>query len=111
MWGVVKAAYTELGEQLVKDGIPKPIALAFTKAFNTVEEYRKFWQDNAGHPMLFAGSRYSVMTNGKVSAIPTAELFSEFLDWTIPLLDMRKIRRALNRASWSRAAFCRFMTL
>ena len=105
MWGVVKAAYKELGQQLQRDGIPKPIAEAFTKAFNSIEEYRKFWLDNAGHPMLFAGGRYNIMTNGKVQAIPTAQLFSEFLDWSIPLLDMRKIRRALNRASWSRHGF------
>ena len=105
MYGIVKGATKEFGEQLVKEGIPAPVAKAFTSMFDTVEDYRKYWTDNMGNPMLFPGGRYTVMMNGQVRALPAAHLFTEFLDWTVPLADMRRMRKALSRKMWAKAGF------
>ena len=102
MYGIVKAATREFGQQLVDEGIPAPVARAFTSMFDTVDDYRKYWIDNLGNPMFFPGGRYTIMTNGQVRALPTAQLFTEFLDWAVPLADMRRMRKALSRKAWAR---------
>lgn len=105
MWGIVSDAYRELGKDMVAEGLSKHVANAFTQAFNSMEDYRKFWIDNTGQPQMFAGSKYEVMINGQLMALPSAQLFSEMMDWMIPLLDMRKVRKGLRRAAWAKAGF------
>lgn len=105
MWGIVSDAYRDLGNKMVTDGISPHVAKAFTQAFDTISDYRKFWIDNMGDPVMFAGGKYKMMVNGQLVALPSAQLFSEFMDWSVPLLDMRRIRKGLRRAKWAKAGF------
>lgn len=102
MWGTFKAAGRSIANKMIDDGLDKEIAEAAVRAFSgTPDDYRKFWIDQAGNPTMFAGSEYFHMVNGDIQAIPSAQLFSEFMDWGIPLPDMRKIRNGLRRAKWA----------
>ena len=105
MFGIVKASMREFGEQLVEEGIAEPVARAFTQLHDTVSDYRKFWIDQTGNPQFFPGSQYKVLVNGQLQALPSAQLFSEFMDHAIPLADIRKIRQALHRKTWAKAGF------
>ena len=105
MWGVTKGAYRHLANEMIGEGLSPHIANAFTKVFDNIDDYRKFWIDNAGNPQMFVGGRFNFLMNGQVHALPTAQLFSEFMDHAIPLLDMRRVRKGLRRAAWAKVGF------
>lgn len=105
MWGAFKGAAHTVAQKMIDDGLDAEVANQMVRSFNTMDDYRKFWLNDAGNPQMFTGSRYSITVNGQLQPIPTAQLLSEFMDWGIPLPDMRKIRDGLRRAAWSRAGF------
>lgn len=105
MWGAFKGAAHSVANKMIDDGLDAEIANQLVRSFNTMDDYRKFWLDDAGNPQMFTGSRYSITVDGQLQPIPTAQLLSEFMDWGIPLPDMRKIRDGLRRAAWSRMGF------
>jgi hypothetical protein len=106
MWGAFKSAGHTVAQKMIDEGLDKEIANSVVKAFTgSIDDYRKFWINEAGNPTMFAGSEFFHMVNGDVQAIPSAQLFSEFMDMGIPLPDMRRIRNGLRRASWAKVGF------
>lgn len=102
MWGAFKAAGHTVAQKMIDQGLDAEIANTAVRAFTgKMSDYQKFWINEAGNPTMFAGSEWFQMVNGQIQAIPSAQLFSEFLTHGIPLPDMRRIRNGLRRAKWA----------
>ena len=72
--------------------------------FDSHDAMRAFWTNNAGDDMLFGGSRVTYLANGEAKALPSAVIFSQFMDQNIPLMDMGKVRSLQRRAWWANKA-------
>jgi hypothetical protein len=69
--------------------------------FNSHDEMRAYWKNNAGDDMLFGNSRVTYLSNGEAKAMPSALMFSQFMDQNIPLMDPRAVRSLQRRAWWA----------
>ncbi len=101
-FGIVKEA-----NQIWADGLRLSNANVSEEALDSIgqmfdshDALRKFWVNNMGDDVLFGGARVTYLDeSGEVVAMPSALLFSQFLEQNIPLMDQRKVR-SLQRRSW-----------
>lgn len=99
-YSVVVDSMREFGQGLADAGLPQPVADAVTNMFRSVDDYRAFWINAAGDPVMAPGAKGYFNKLGELTGMPTAELFTEFLDHAVPLVDIRAIRKALSRKRW-----------
>jgi len=102
-FGLVKEATNSwIGDLGVPAG--DPMHTAMNKIFESPEAFRSFWVDNMDKDVLFGGAQVKTTVDGKLVAVPSAVLMSQFLNQGIPLMDSKKIRAAMRR-NWLSDAF------
>ena len=69
------------------------------RMFDSHDANRAFWVDNAGRDMIFGGARVNILVDGEMVAMPSAFLFSQFMEQAIPLMDSGAVR-SLQRRKW-----------
>ena len=98
MYGAVRDAYESFAQILIREGLPEEGARALSAIYRREwEDFRAFWTNKAREPQYFPMASVKFLADGEVVSMPSAVLFSEFVNQMVPLLDARQIRGTLNR--------------
>lgn len=96
---LVKDMMHEWGDGLQAKGIPKPVVKGMEAIFETDEAMRVYFQNAAGRAEWFPGALTLTLPDGTEKVLPSAQLIAEFLNQSIPLIDVSKARSAARKAN------------
>lgn len=97
-FNVVRDVNLSLASRLEAQGMPAPVVHHFRRVLDDVADQRRFFIDQTGQPVPFAGAKFDVYGDGTPHEIASAQLISEMISHTIPLIDHRAVRSATRRS-------------
>ena len=102
-FGVLKEANGIWADGVRAEGgnISEVALTSMQNMFDGNDAMRSFWVNNVGEDVFFGNSRVTYLSNGEAEAMPSALLFSQFMDQNIPLMDSRKVRATMRRSWWA----------
>lgn len=98
--GVVTDAFKRWEKVLVSEHkmnpeLAKSFSRTFTEIYGTHDQLRQYLIDDFGHGW-FPGAKVEVLENGNWRVLPTAQLWTQYLNRAIPLPDPRAMRKAMS---------------